>query len=382
MLAAVIAELNPFHNGHAYLFSRARAAGGTHIAVVMSGNFTQRGEPAIYDKWTRTRAALLGGADLVAELPLPQSTAGARRFARGGVAIAAALGAEKLVFGSECGELPPLYRAAEAVEDPAVRECVRRRMKAGVTFAAAREAAVREIYGGETAGILREPNNVLAVEYLLALRGTGILPETFPRVGTAHDASAPSGTYASASLLRAHITAGEGTGPYVPDASVYTGAPVCLPKALEVPLLSRLRAFDGWDSLPECTEGIERRLYAASRRARTLEELYALAKTKRYTLARLRRLALCAYLGVTEEMSAAPPPYVHLLGCTERGRALLHKVARDGVPVNASLSRLARTGEAAARLARLEATADDQYALLQSPRGVCGRDWEQGFIRV
>ncbi len=380
MLAAVIAELNPFHNGHAYLFSRVRAE-EAHVAVVMSGNFTQRGEPALYDKWTRTRAALLGGVDLVAELPLPQAVAGAKRFARGGVAAAAALGAEKLVFGSECGELSPLYRAAEAVEDPAVGEGIRRRMEAGVTFAAAREAAVRETYGPETAGILREPNNVLAVEYLLALRGTGIRPETFPRVGTAHDAAAPAGEYASASLLRKRVAAGERIDPYVPDVSVYAGAPVCLPAALEAPLLSRLRAFDRWDTLPECAEGIERRLYAASRRARTLEELYALAKTKRYTLARLRRLALCAYLGVTEEMSASPPPYVRLLGCTACGRALLHGV-RGGIPVNASLSRLARTGGAAARLARLEAAADDQYALLQSPRGVCGRDWTEGLIRI
>ena len=96
MLAAVIAELNPFHNGHAYLFSRVRAE-EAHVAVVMSGNFTQRGEPALYDKWTRTRAALLGGVDLVAELPLPQAVAGAKRFARGGVAAAAALGGGALL---------------------------------------------------------------------------------------------------------------------------------------------------------------------------------------------------------------------------------------------------------------------------------------------
>lgn len=380
LTAAVIAEFNPFHNGHRYLLDQARALGAERIVVIMSGNFTQRGEPAIYDKWTRTRAALHGGADLVIELPLPFAVAGAQRFARGGAAAAAAMGVDRLVFGSECGDVEQLRTAAEAVTDGRVEELLRRRMQDGVTFASARMQAVEELYGKGVAQLLREPNNALAVEYLLALRNTGITPCTIGRVGAAHDAECPSGKYASASFLRERIRSGSGIEGFVPDPEDYSGAPVCMPDALEAPLLSRLRAMDEEDfaALPDCSEGIERRLYAAARRARTLDELYALAKTKRYTLARIRRLALCAYLSVTEEMAAAPLPYVRPLGCTPEGRELL---GRGTLPVNGSLARLARCGEDARRFARLEAAAGDQYALLQSPRGECGRDWTQGLLR-
>ena len=144
-IGGVVAEYNPFHNGHAYQLMELRQAGATHIAVVMSGNFVQRGEPALLDKWTRAEAALLCGADLILELPLPYGAATAERFAFGAVSLLEGLGCVDLLgFGCESGDLPALQRAARAVEDPEVYEAVRERMAEGISFAAAREEAVRE----------------------------------------------------------------------------------------------------------------------------------------------------------------------------------------------------------------------------------------------
>ena len=187
-IGGVVAEYNPFHNGHAYQLMELRQAGATHIAVVMSGNFVQRGEPALLDKWTRAEAALLCGADLILELPLPYGAATAERFAFGAVSLLEGLGCVDLLgFGCESGDLPALQRAARAVEDPEVYEAVRERMAEGISFAAAREEAVRERWG-EAGDALRRPNDILAVEYLrqLGRLGSPIRPVAVGQIGRAH----------------------------------------------------------------------------------------------------------------------------------------------------------------------------------------------------
>lgn len=388
-VAAVIAELNPFHNGHAYLLQEARRAGAQRVAVIMSGSFVQRGEPALFDKWVRAGAALRCGADLVLELPLPYAVSGAQRFARGAVALCEALGtADTLAFGCEA---PPqaLLQARRLLQSPRLPGLIRDALRAqpGIPFAAARTEALAALGGQQLAGVLKQPNNALALEYLAALEegGSRLSPLPICRVGTAHDAGSAAGGFASASLLRGRFwqKGPEALAPYVPPEALalYQRAPFLDRPAFEAAMLSRLRMLppEALARLPELSEGLEHRLYAAIREARTLPELYSRMKSKRYTHARMRRLALAAFLGLEERHTLAPPPYLRILGYTAAGRELLGRAA---LPMNGSLRRLGEAGALCGEFARLEAAAGDQYALCSIPRAGCGREYTAGVLRV
>lgn len=386
--AAIVAEYNPFHNGHAYQIEEALRQGASHIAAVMSGNFTQRGEPALFDKFTRARAALCCGVDLVLELPLPYAIAGAQRFAAGAIGILDALGCvDDLVFGSECGDIARLTQAAQALRHRALYEYMDRHKKQGETFAKTRTRAVKELYGPSVAEVLKSPNDILACEYLRALQslGCGILPKAIGRYGAAHDGPSTRQGFESASVLRERVYENNpaALSPFVPAVAlaVYTGAPCLLPGAIELPMLIKLREQEECSlrGLPENSEGLHRRLLKAAREALTLEELYTLTKSKRYTLARIRRLALAAFLDLREEHSAGCPPYIRVLGMNERGRELLAGTTAR-LPIGGSLKKLERLGGRAAEFARLESRAGDRYALLTSPRGKAGRDYTQRLV--
>ena len=186
VVAGIVAEYNPFHNGHAHLIEAARAAGATHIVAVMSGSFVQRGGPACAPKTVRANAAVACGADLVLELPLPYAMATAERFAAGAVGILGGLGCvDVLAFGSECGDIDLLAKAAGAVLAPYCGEYTKNLLDTGVTYARARQKAVEELYGPEVAEVLSSPNNTLAVEYLkqISLQELRIAPFTIPRAG-------------------------------------------------------------------------------------------------------------------------------------------------------------------------------------------------------
>lgn len=388
-VAAVIAEFNPFHNGHAYLLQQARRAGAQRVAAVMSGSFVQRGEPALFDKWVRAGAALRCGADLVLELPLPYAVSGAQRFARGAVALCDALGAaDTLVFGCEA---PPqeLLQARQLLQSPQLPALIQRELRAqpGIPFAAARTQALAALGGQQLAGVLKGPNNALALEYLAALmeRGSRLAPLPICRVGAAHDAAGIAEGFASASLLRGLFwqEGPEALAPYVPPEALalYRQAAFLDRPAFETAMLSRLRSLpaDALSRLPELSEGLEHRLSAAIREARTLPELYGRMKSKRYSHARMRRLALAAFLGLEERHTLAPPPYLRILGYTAAGRELLGRAA---LPLGGSLKRLGERDALCGELARLEAAAGDQYALCCIPRAGCGQEYTAGVLRV
>ena len=171
-IAGIVAEYNPFHTGHAYQIACTRAQLGEDcaIAAVMSGHWVQGGRPAIADKWTRTRLALLGGADLVLELPTVWAVSSAETFARGAVGLlAAAQVVDVLSFGSECGDADKLQRAAICLNSPEYEAGLRRLVEGGTPFAAARQGAVEGLLGPELAELLSTPNNNLGVEYIRAL---------------------------------------------------------------------------------------------------------------------------------------------------------------------------------------------------------------------
>ena len=389
LTAGMICEWNPFHRGHAYLIDRLRRGGATHIAAVMSGNFVQRGEAAVLEKRARARQALPCGVDLVVELPLPWAAAGAERFALGGIALLDALGADMVGFGSECGGIEPLKNASAALSSPSLHGAMLDELNRGATFAAARQSAVGRLFGEETAGLLRDPNNILGIEYLRAIDrlGSSLTPVTFKRLGSAHDAEDGQGAFPSSRRIRSLLQSGRDCSRLMPMPAhtvllreIESGrAPASL-KYAERAVLARLRTMGEKDfaALPDLSEGLENRILSSARKATGLEELYSLAKTKRYPLARIRRIVLSAFLGLERSHSTGTPPYLRVLGIGERGSEILHRAGEKAkLPIISRFSDLAALDEHARSIALLESRAADLYALCMPKAAPCGLDWSE-----
>ena len=374
--AGIVAEYNPFHRGHAWHIAetRRRLGGDAPVVCVMSGHWVQRGECALADKWLRAALALDRGADLVVELPTPWAMASAESFARGAVSLLAATGVvDVLSFGSETGELAPLEEAAAALDAPDYPERLRAALGRGLSFPAARQEAAG-------AACLSAPNNNLGVEYLRSLRALSstIRPLTVPRQGAGHDGPAAGG-FASASELRRLLRAGRGE-----EAAPYLTAPwsgeLADMQHIERAVLARLRTMGegDWAALPDGggAEGLPSRLAKAAREAVSLEDFYTRAKTRRYPHARLRRLALAAFLGLRAAERPAAPPYVRVLGLGGRGRALLRKM-KDTCPLPVIVKPAqARELDGPARtLFESEARYTDLYGLCFPAPRPCGAEW-------
>ena len=380
-VAGVIAEYNPFHRGHAWQLAevRRRLGGDTAVIACMSGNFVQRGDFAVLGKHARAEMALAGGADLVLELPTPWSAATAERFAQGGVAVLEATGVvTHLVFGCECGALEPLEAVAECLDSEVYHAGVTRFTGEGMTFAAARQAVVRALLerqgNGEAAECLSSPNNALAVEYLRALRtqGGGMIPLALPRTGAGHDSGEES-EYPSASAIREKILTGGDWQSMLPETSAAVlsremdagRAPVVWQNCQRA-ILARLRTMDEEDFrvYDGGNEGLYHRFYAAVHSETTIEGILAAAKTKRYPLARLRRMLMQAYLGVPQAAQGETPPYIRVLGANERGRALLGQMRRiASLPVITKPGHVRRLDREAQRVFDQEARCMDLYVL-------------------
>ena len=351
----IVAEYNPFHNGHARLIEQTRARLGADCPVVcvMSGDFVQRGSPAVYAKFARAEAAARCGADLVLELPLPWALSSAEGFARGAVGLLGSLGVvTHLSFGSECGELEPLQRVAEALLDPLLGEDLRAELRVGIPFAAARQqAAARRV--GALAELLQAPNNILAVEYLKAIfdQRLNLHPLTILRTGAQHDRPA-DGNVRSASELRTRIGAGENVSAFLPRAAAEISArektlgrgPV-LPETLESALLSRLRMLPQtvYNALPGASEGLGNSLYRAAHEAPTLDGVLAAAKSKRRHGRRHAAVCACAVHRRAGQGAAARDRYV-------RVGAGHHEVGRRTEPAGRSRRNLCPDGGCARSL--------------------------------
>ncbi len=375
--AAVICEYNPFHNGHKYQLEQTRSLGATHIAAVMSGSFTQRGDAAVFDKYVRAKTALENGADLVLELPVRYSLCAAEGFARGAVGIISALGCvDMLSFGSECGSIPALREAAGAVEYAVKTPEFQILMEGGKSYPAALAEAVNKYYTKDVYDIISSPNNTLAVEYIKALDdiGSHIEPVTIRREGAGHDSGEETSRFISASLIRKKILAGERYAEFAPECA----APAADIKRLETAILAKLRGMrqEDLEQVYDAAQGLAERLYKAVRKACTLDELYFLAKTKRYTLARIRRAVLCAFLGVEKKMLLEKDAYIHILGMNGRGREILAAAKSAGcpLPLDTSLKALMSTSREAHRQGAFEARCGDIYSLAFEKPRPCGSD--------
>ena len=395
-VAAIAAEYNPFHNGHAYHIAKTREAGATHIVAIMSGNFTQRGTPAVAEKRARVRSALAGGADLIIELPLPYAMATAQRFALGVAGIAEGMGCvDVLSFGSESGYLSILKAAADAVDSAPVCEHMAGLLATGMTFARARQQAVSALCGDEVAEMLGSPNDALAVEYIRQLKAVGsrIVPFAVVRQGVRHDDAAARGEIASASFLRALMHSGgvASVADFMPRAShaaLLAGARESLlpfdETRLGAMMLATLRRMTAEElsRVPDLSEGLENRIHAAIRQACSVEEIYALAKSKRYTAARIRRVVMSAFLGLESAYGEQKPPYVRVLGFNARGREVLSRMKETAtLPVSDSLAYLGRVNEVCTAFVELEARTTDMYLLGLPVIRPCGYDYVADSVR-
>lgn len=372
--AVIIAEYDPFHYGHKYLIDKTREAGATHIAAVMSGSFTQRGGVAVFDKFTRTKTALENGVDLVIELPARYSLTSAAGFANGAVGIANALGCvDMLSFGSESGDIDALKEASRAIEYTLHTEEFDMFIKRGESYPSALQKAMLKYYTDDVAELVSSPNNTLAIEYLSALdsMGSRIEPFTVERFGAAHD-SDEEAEFISGSAIRKKIAAGEDYSKYAP----ITDAPAADISRLERAVLASLRIMrpSDFDSIADCAGGLGDRLYKAVRKGNSLSGIYFMAKTKRYTLARIRRALLCAFLGIDKQTSHEAPAYIRVLGMNDKGKEIL-SAAQCALPIDTSLRALSKTSPAAHRQAEFEARITDLYSLAFETPLPCGVDF-------
>jgi len=359
-IAAIIAEYNPFHDGHRYHIEQTRLmTKADGVIAVMSGNFTQRGDLAVTDKRIRAEAALNGGVDLVIELPAAFALSSAEQFAYGAVALLNALNCvDVLSFGSESGNIDLLEEAAGAVHYAQTTDEFMSAVKSGMTYPAALQKAVEEYYTDDVSDVLTGPNNTLAVEYIKAINETGsrIKPFTVKRKGSVHDGAG------SASEIRAKMIGGGGDFADI--------------KLLETAILAKLRLMTERDikKSPNVEGGLENRIFKAVRAARSLNELLFLAKTKRYTLARIRRAVLCCFLGITTGDVKLMPQYVRIIGMNGRGKEIL-AAAKCELPMDASLAALMKKGDNQKRQALLESRCSDIYALAFAKKRVCGTEF-------
>ena len=291
----------------------------------MSGNYVQRGAPAVFDREVRARAAILSGADLVLELPVTASLSSAEGFASAGVAILSPL-CDYLCFGTESGNSDALMRTAQALLCPGFSEQLRQRLATGISFPAARQQALETL--GIPGTLLEQPNDILATEYCKAIlaQGSSLLPFPVTRRGSYH-AETPDAENPSATALRRCIASGTDWLGFVPPeaAPCFESAAVHTLSAGERAILARLRTMTDreFETLPYGSEGLWRRLMHASREEACLEDILTRVKTKRYTRSRLDRMVLCAFLGLTQEDLAAPAPYARILAFDDVGRSLL-----------------------------------------------------------
>ena len=327
----ILCEYNPLHLGHAKQLSAIRGASAEETAIVclMSGNFVQRGYPAVFDKALRARAALEAGADLVLELPVQYALSSAEGFAAGAVSILGAF-CDEMSFGAEHPDGAALMDTARALLSPDFSRHLRTHLDAGLSFPAARARALCDMGADET--LVSSPNDILAVEYCKAIlaRNSPMRPAPIQREGSYHDLQADPEN-PSATALRALIENGKDFRPYVP-IELFDGAAVHTLKTGERAMLARLRTMTDteFEALPYGSEGLWRKLMHECRQQNSLEDILTAVKSKRYTRSRLDRMVMCAFLGLTARDLATPSPYTRVLALSDRGREVLKKARQIG----------------------------------------------------
>ena len=352
----IICEYNPLHLGHAKQLRMVRELGGEGIVCLMSGNYVQRGTPAIVDKALRAAAAIECGADLVLELPLTGALASAEGFAREGVRLLGGF-CDDLCFGAETADAALLLSTAGILLSPDFSPALRKQLDQGLSFPVARAKALEEM--GADASVLNTPNNILAVEYCKAILslGASMKPMVIHRQGNYHDLI-PDPENPSATSIRQRMVNAQPWEDFLPREDLFRGATLHTLEEGEKAILGRLRTMTDaeFEALPYGSEGLWRKLMHASRHCARLEEIATEVKSKRYTRTRIDRMLLCAFLGLPKQDLQVPAPYARVLAFNDRGREILKQARKVGCYPNIG-EKLDHPYEA------LETRADDLYGL-------------------
>ena len=422
-VVGLVTEYNPFHNGHLYHLTQAKKAAGADYAIsVMSGNFLQRGEPALVNKWARTEMALAAGVDLILEIPTAYATRSARDFALGSVKVLEATGVvTSLCFGSELGQLEPLVRLADLLtEEPeALKKLIRSYLAKGMILPRAQAEAIKEYYlqqGSNTEAeywqkTVASPNNILGIEYLCALKkiNSQIKPLTIGRLHVGYHETKIDTQQAMASatgirkLLAEKGLDNDQLTQVIPETTYHVlqreltaGRGPVFPDSLIVPLLAKLRTTppENLAALLDMTEGIENRFVEAAKKAVSYQDLVTTIKCKRYTWARIQRLLCHILLDYTRQLGqtfdqTGGPAYIRVLGFTVKGRELLGLMRKKAtLPLITRVAPRLRedhqTGQALSSMLALDVRATDLYSLFY-PNPVhrqAGQDFRQRPVYV
>lgn len=360
MRAAFIAsEYNPFHNGHKYHIERTKENGADAVICVMSGNFVQRGDIAIAEKHIRAKAALMGGADLVLELPLKYAVSTASYFAQGFVVTAAALGLDGFISCGATADKKTLELICDTCFSSEAENFAREQLSIGINYPKAKTIFLRDRLGGEYSDIISEPNNILAIEYINALRrfAPSFGFDCIDRVGVRHDSFASDGIFTSASNLRNMIYCSDciemafnEISSFMPsevlDLFISEAAGGHFPASVETfnnIAVSRLLSLESnfFEKLNNVNGGLNNRLIKSIRSGSSLNEIADSSKSKIFTHSRIRQILINAVLGITKDDINHGISYIRVLGFNDRGRELLNSVRNSAdLPVISNLSEL------------------------------------------
>lgn len=383
---AIIAEYNPFHNGHKYLAECAKQDGAGTIIAVMSGNWVQRGDAAILPKFLRTEQALSSGIDIVLELPTYYAMATAQKFALGAAEIIKNTGADTLIFGSECGDTKALIKAAEYLLTEDASTLIKEFLHEGYSLAASRQKALEDTLG--LGSLLSSPNDTLAIEYIIAFKtlNCNINFKAVKRVATEHDSDIYTDDFCSARFLRENIKSDTALiRKFMPEkaATIFINAATDGKTAdinrLDRAIITKLRSMsiDDFKNLPDISEGLENRIANAVKSSASLDELIEALKTKRYTTARLRRIVLSAFLGESIKDIPPFPTYLRVLGYSQNGSEYLKKIREAStLPVIMRATEIKDDP-----VFQFEARATDLYSLAQENPDPCGTEFSNGIIK-
>ena len=382
-VCGVIVEYNPFHNGHKFHIEKAREfSGADYVVAIMSGSFTQRGEPAMFDKFTRAKTAISGGVDLVLELPFCFSCAPAQFFAEGAVKSLSATGiVDSICFGSECGDISLLSNSDKAGEE------IKLLLSKGMSYPAAC-AATSDFP-------LSSPNDILGAEYLraISLYASEITPFTVKRNDGGYHSDKPSGMFASASYIRSSIYAHgfSYVKDYMPDgvykilSEEYKKQNYTDFSLLDSLLLGKIRSGGNLKDSAYVAEGLENRFYDLSFASTSIKELADSVKTKRYTYARLMRILSCFAVGLTDnklfEFVTKGPQYIRVLAANENGKSLLSKMKKTAsLPIITTPSAYKELEKTAKEMFELDCLSADITAL--ATKNPALRSGRQDFKKI
>lgn len=350
-ILGIVAEYNPFHNGHLYHLQKAlKATNADATIAVMSGNFIQRGDPALLDKFTRADIAVKNGIDLVIELPLYYSVATAEHFANGAVKLLNECNVDYIAFGAETNDLNKLQNIANllSLEPLEYTLELKKQLNTGISYPEARSKALSKILG-ISGNILNKSNNILAIEYLksLNLLNSKITPILINRIDSEYNDLSSNTNILSATGIREKLRNNEDIDIYVPEYTLkHINSPVFI-ENFEENIIYALRKMnlDGIKELPDVTEGLENRILYALSSSSSVNELIDNIKTKRYPMTRIKRILISALLdmsktNLTTFNKYGGPQYIRILAFSKKGQELLPKItSTSSLPIITSVNK-------------------------------------------